>query len=90
MAQSAGFARIEAKKYLPFKLLQGLTAGIIAYFLTPLFITDVATVFEPFHEKTFSDNALSSSMIFAASLLGVAAVALLSAAAQRRRRKSKH
>lgn len=89
MAQSAGFARIEAKKYLPFKFLQGLTAGIIAYFLTPLFITDVVTVFEPFQEKTFSDNAISSSMIFAASLLGVAAVALLSAAAQRRRRKSK-
>ena len=89
MAQSAGFVRIEAKKYLPFKFLQGLTAGTLAYFITPLFITDVATVFEPFHEKTFSDNALSSSMIFAASLLGVATVALLSAAAQRKRKKNR-
>lgn len=89
MAQSSGFARIDAKSYLLRKLAQGLIAAAAAHLLTPLFVSDAATVFEPFTQELALNNTLSSAMIFGASLLGVATVALWSAAAGRRRRKQR-
>ena len=55
--------------------------------MTPLFVSEAAAVFEPIAEAAFVNNALSASMIFAASLLGVAVVALLSGAVRRKRRR---
>jgi spore maturation protein SpmB len=89
MAQSSGFARIDVKSYLLRKLAQGLIAAAAAHLLTPLFVSDAATVFEPFAQELAVNNALSSAMIFGASLLGVATVALWSAAAERKRRKQR-
>lgn len=89
MEQSSGFARIHAKSYLARKLAQGFIAAAAAHLLTPLFVSDAATVFEPFAQELAVNNALSSAMIFGASLLGVATVALWSAAAERRRQKKR-
>jgi len=87
MTQSLGFARINAKIYLSRKLAQGFIAAAAAHLLTPLFVSDAATVFEPFAQELAVNNALSSVMIFGASLLGVATVTLWSAATERRRQK---
>lgn len=87
MAQSTVFARIKAKSYLLFKLVQGAAAAASAYFLTPLFVTEAAAVFAPIGKAAIINNTLSASMIFAASLLGVAVVALLSGAMRRGRRR---
>ena len=81
MAQSMIFMRIDAGKYLLYKLAQGTLAALIAYFLFPLCCNgayDVAAV--PEYVERLKTNSLSALYILIASMAAMAAIMLICAA----------
>ena len=79
MAQSAMFMRIEIKRYLGLKFIQGLLAGALAYLIFPLFVRGDIAASASFDADAFLINAVSASGIFAVSLLGVGTILLITA-----------
>ncbi len=85
-AQSLLFFPVSLKRYLPFKLMQGLLSGMICYLIFPLCFFGTAQAGSVTAE-TLGRNAVTAGFIFAVSLLGTAAVMLYSAILGKRRRK---
>lgn len=93
MAQSALFMKLNIKRHLGTKLLQGLSSATLTYLLFPLMVRGEIAVFDSLSEEMLLTNIFSASGIFAISLLGVSTILLLSVImhnVQQRKHRSKN
>ena len=82
--QSLSFIKLSPKKYFGMKVLQAVIAFASAYFLTPFFVSGDVTAMAGTKSELVLQNAVSSGVMFVASVLAVTVTALLTVAISRR------
>ncbi len=75
LAQSLCFVRVKVGRYIAIKAALGSVSALLAWLLTPLFVTDAPVFLQP--ESELASNALFAAAFSAAALFGAAVVMLL-------------